>query len=280
MRRRPPGRLRADQRWRIDGRGPSPRAVVGLIRRWWREWSAWLLGAYDGPEGEAPTPSDIQTAATRLTVGGDEPPFPADRYQAAAVPAATTAGRAARGALVRAGMPRDVLDARVGRVVTSQFAVDLEGLDLLGAVEREALVEWSQDGIDLIRAVPRELLDDLPTQIADALTRGERWETLRETIRGRLGVSERHLNLIARDQVAKLNSRVTRAMHERAGVTEYIWRATFDGRTRQSHLDAHGTRVRWDSPGVPGTGFYGTPSHAGQGGQCRCTAEPVVEGFD
>jgi SPP1 gp7 family putative phage head morphogenesis protein len=273
-------RLRADAEdpWRIRGRGPSPRGVIGLIRRWWRSFSRWAwttLGA--GADDDLVDPSAIGDASVRLTLGQDSAPdFPAAAFATAASPIALYAGRQARSALVRAGMPVDVVRRRLGDIPTSPFAVDLDGIDLLGSIEQRALEEWANEGVALIRTVPQEFLTDLPGQIANVVAEGGTWRTLRKQITDRLNVRRRHLELVARDQVAKLNSRVTQQMHQSAGVEEYVWRANMDSRTRKSHRRANGMVVRWDSPGVPGTGFYGEPSHAGRGGQCRCTAEPVV----
>lgn len=165
---------------------------------------------------------------------------------------------------------------RLGRIEGSPFAAGIQGIDLLGTVERRTLETWAQEGVDLIRAVPERLLRDLPRQLADVMEDGATWRTLRDELGKRLDIGRRHLDLIARDQVARLNSHVTESMHRAAGVTEYRWRANLDGRTRDTHAAANGLIVSWDSPGVPGAGFYGEAAHAGRAGQCRCTPEPVV----
>ena len=176
-------------------------------------------------------------------------------------------------------MPAAVERSQLGIVEGSPISLapglELQGLASLGGVEATVLREWAQEGVDLIRAVPRDLLTTLPDELVAAVTEGATWRTLRDRLRERLDIGERHLELIARDQVAKLNSRVTEATHRAAGVTSYMWQANLDERTRESHRAAHGQIVSWDSAGVPGTGFYGEPSHAGRGGQCRCTAAPV-----
>lgn len=270
-------------RWSIVGRGsPSARGYLGSVRQWWRSWVAWALGvAGDAPDDQPVTQQDVLGITVRMTVAQDRAPPPPSEGRIAQVgaPVAMAAGRHERRLLRRAGMPREVERSRLGIVEGSPISLstglELPGLESLGGVEATALREWAQEGVDLIRAVPRDLLSTLPDELAAAVTDGATWRTLRDTLRDRLGVSERHLELIARDQVAKLNSRVTEATHRAAGVTSYVWRANMDERTRDTHRAADGTIVAWDSPGVPGTGFYGEPSHAGRGGQCRCTAEPV-----
>jgi SPP1 gp7 family putative phage head morphogenesis protein len=156
--------------------------------------------------------------------------------------------------------------------------VDLLGVDLVrGGVEQAALDAWAADGVSYIRKVPQERLTNLAKRVSEAVAKGERWETMREDIRAELGVGERHLELIARDQVAKLNGRITQALQEAAGVTSYRWRAARDERVRATHRAVDGQVFTWASGGPPGVAFYGGRAHPGQAGQCRCTAEPVVD---
>lgn len=56
---------------------------------------------------------------------------------------------------------------------------------------------------------------------------------------------------------------------ERAG-THYIWRTRGDGKVRPEHAANNGKIFAWDSP--PSTG------HPGEDYNCRCIAEPYVEG--
>jgi len=52
--------------------------------------------------------------------------------------------------------------------------------------------------------------------------------------------------------------------------THYIWRTVGDGRVRAAHAENEGKIFSWDSP--PPTG------HPGEDYNCRCTAEPYVQG--
>ena len=269
--------LRADQDpWRITDRGPSPRNVIALLRRWWTLYSRQLLAIVNGPPGDVPTSRELTEVQSRLQIA---PPvaMSGKAYARAAVPITARASRQAIAGLLRAGLPPVEVDRRLGVVPTSPFAVDIEGIDLLRSLERDALTQWARDGLGYINAVPTRQLEGLDVLLTEAITQGKTWRTLRRELRGQLAVSRRHLDLIARDQTAKLNGRITQAMHAGAGVRRYRWRANLDERTRASHVAAHGLIVDWASPGVPGTGFYGEPAHAGQAGQCRCTAEPIVE---
>lgn len=263
---------RADARtpWRITERGaPSPRAYIRLVRGWWSRFSDWLFSIPDMEPLEA-----LQALAT----GGPKAPTPADVAKANE-PAASKAIRGARSELVRAGMPQQVLARRLGVVQgPGGVGVDLTGIDIVkGGVEQAALDAWAAEGVAYIRAVPAERLGSLAAKVREAVTGGRRWETLRDDVRAELGIGERHLELIARDQVAKLNGRITQSLQEAAGVSSYRWRAARDGRTRATHRAVDGQVFTWASGGPSGVGFYNTRAHPGQAGQCRCSAEPVIE---
>lgn len=289
--------LRADadeEPWRIRERGaPTPGAAIRLLRGWWRSWTSWALRLFGGGEGRStPTRGEAYDATARLIVGQSSapPPPPPRAWSAVGARAAVTAAEAERRLLVSMGAPPQVMDRlrpppappappRVfgGGLNAAPVEIPIvSGLQVQG-IEGRVLAEWAQEGAQLIRRIPAELLADLPAAIVDAAAQGKTWAALRNVLRAKIGhVGEARLELIARDQTAKLNSRITEALQTEAGVTSYTWRANLDERVRATHRAAHGTVVEWASAGVPGTGFYGRPSHAGRGGQCRCTAEPVV----
>lgn len=108
---------------------------------------------------------------------------------------------------------------------------------------------------------------------------GARVEELADHIRDATGVTESRAALVARDQVLKANSQVTQARHQAAGVTEYVWRTSRDERVRDRHRELDGTRHPYAFPPVVDL-RSGRRAHPGGDYQCRCTAEPVIPGFD
>lgn len=75
--------------------------------------------------------------------------------------------------------------------------------------------------------------------------------------------------LIARDQVEKLNSEITRLRQTDAGVEKYVWRTAGDNRVRDEHAAREGEIFQWKSPPPDG--------HPGEAINCRCFAEPVLD---
>ncbi len=215
-----------------------------------------------------------------MSLAASAPPAaPAARLARAGVPLASASGRIARVALRNAGMPERIEIELLGAAPRAASESVFLGVDLgplIGDAERNSLERWAREAAGYIRSVGEETRQAIAGDMAEAVAEGRSWRSLRETIEQRTGHGRARVELIARDQTAKLNSRITEDLQRQAGVEEYTWRANNDGRTRSVHLQANGTRVRWDSPGYPGAGFYGRPAHAGRGGQCRCTPEPIA----
>ena len=136
--------------------------------------------------------------------------------------------------------------------------------------EVQAAVEaWRVENVRLIRSISDRLLGDVQALVTEAATSGMRVETLRNRLRERFGVSDSRARLIARDQILKANSDLTRARHLEAGITQYVWITSQDERVRPEHRALHGRTFSWDDPPPPG--------HPGQDIQCRCVARPVLD---
>jgi len=135
----------------------------------------------------------------------------------------------------------------------------------------EKLSAFVTGNVSLIKDITDKGIADLSSMLMARVEAGDSNRTIAAAVQERLGVTGRRARFIARDQVAKLNGKLTELRQKEAGVEEYIWRAVKDGATRASHLQNDGKRFRWDSP--PATG------HPGEDYQCRCTAEPVLEEF-
>ena len=135
------------------------------------------------------------------------------------------------------------------------------------------LVErWRDRNVALVRSLlGREL-----SKLERVLERGEglRVEVLQERLEERLGVTRSKAELLARDQVLKLNGELTHHLQVSAGIEEYVWTTGGDERVRESHAALDGTQQRWDTP--PVVSDDGRTGHPGDDFQCRCTAFPVL----
>lgn len=163
-----------------------------------------------------------------------------------------------------------------------QFARQVKaalGIDLTTDPDLRAQMEAFRKGnVALIRSLAARKV----TKVHEILTESggaARVEDIAARIRSEVSTTPAKAALLARDQVLKLNSSVTSARHQAAGITQYVWRTSRDERVREAHRELDGTRQSYAAPPVvnPRTGRRENP---GRDYQCRCTAEPVIEGFD
>ncbi len=142
---------------------------------------------------------------------------------------------------------------------------------------------FRRENLDLITSMARDKVERVARILDDAPN--ARVETIRDRILEEGEVTKRQAALIARDQVLSLNAQVAQARHEAAGITQYIWRTSGDGDVRPDHKALNGKTFRYDEPPVVNAsevrrGRAERREHPGQDYQCRCTAEPVIPGFD
>jgi SPP1 gp7 family putative phage head morphogenesis protein len=278
----------ADARpWKIDRTGaPSPRGYIQLVNRTIRQWRRQVyaaLGLNRASDAEDPKPKtpaeraaeslreqeQARDHARRLQLLRLVPPSPTE-VEAVGKPAARVAMRTARRSVQAAGVPLAEVALRLGVEVPLVLGVDIAAT--LG--EQTALTAWSRAGTDLIRSVGQDLVAGLDAEIADAARRGVLARDLRSLVDDRLGVGARHAQFIARDQIAKLNGKITEATHKAAGITAYKWRASRDQRTRDDHRALDGTIQQWDAPPVVDQ-RTGRTGHPGDDFQCFLADSPV-----
>ncbi len=210
---------------------------------------------------------------------GDVPPFDR-RALGARLNALAQKLIAKRGSMLDTALGK--VGAQVATLTKEQWArqakavmgVDLSEVEpnLTSTMER-----LRKEHVGLIRTMAEDkarrvkaILDDAPNA---------RVETLRAHIMEDTGVTKRQAALIARDQVLSLNSEVTQKRHEAAGVTKYIWRTSGDGDVRPAHKALDGKSFSYDDPPVVDR-KSGRRARPGEDYQCRCTMEPLIEGFD
>jgi len=179
--------------------------------------------------------------------------------------------------------PLDDIAARTSAWTRVQWARQVRaalGVDLpAGDPDMAALfADFRARNVALIRSLAADKVARVHKVLTEAGS-STRVEDIAKALRAETGATASRAALIARDQVLKLNGEVTQARHVAAGVTEYIWRTSRDERVREAHKALDGTRQRYGEPPVvdPRTGRREPP---GRDFQCRCTAEPLIPGFD
>lgn len=71
-----------------------------------------------------------------------------------------------------------------------------------------------------------------------------------------------------------------RLQHLATGITQYIWRTSGDSSVQPAHQLLEGKRFKYADPPPVVDPTTGARAHPGEAKGCRCTAEPIIEGFD
>ena len=163
----------------------------------------------------------------------------------------------------------------------------LLGIDLrAGDPAMQRLIDtWRDRNVGLIEtglraneASPRlrpSLLQDVSQVVEDAHRQGLRVEVLAHDLRERFGVSDSRAELIARDQILKLNGQIVKQQQMSVGIRRYRWSTSRDARVRERHQELEGTIQSWDTPPEVAPGRH---EHPGGDYQCRCAAVPILPG--
>ncbi len=130
-----------------------------------------------------------------------------------------------------------------------------------------------RENVQLIKTLSDRHFASLESQVLSAITQGKRVEDIEAVIDERFGSMESNAELIARDQVGKINGQLTEITYVGLGLGRYRWRGVGDERERSSHLKLEGETFSWDDPPI----VDGEAVHPGEAIQCRCFAEPVME---
>jgi len=131
---------------------------------------------------------------------------------------------------------------------------------------KTAIKTATKENVRLIKSIPSKYFDDVERAINEGVMKGQGLNKIKENLLQAGAKSSSKASLIARDQVGKVMSRVTRERQTQAGVKHYIWTTVGDGRVRPSHQSFAGNRYSWKEGSPEG--------HPGEPIQCRCIALP------
>lgn len=149
------------------------------------------------------------------------------------------------------------------------------GIDLGAVVRQEDLGDYlaaaALRNASLIKGLADDTVKRVQTTVTNAVINGRSAADLKKELTRQFQIEDGRARLIARDQVAKLNSDLNRIRHQQAGVTEYTWRTSADERVRPRHRDLEGKVYKY---GEPTGAEEGLPP--GQPIQCRCIAQAIV----
>lgn len=151
---------------------------------------------------------------------------------------------------------------------------------------------WSHQQAQYVTELQTDALDRLAKIVAKEVREGTDVKTIAKIIQQQIDVTSNKAMLIARTEVARLNSTIAQSAMQRAGSTSYVWRTAEDervrgdpsglypdptktGRPASNHYVLDGQTFRFDDPPVIDvSGITGPP---GSIWNCRCVALPVFD---
>lgn len=139
--------------------------------------------------------------------------------------------------------------------------------------QKTAQAVWVQENLNLIRSIKSQTLEKIRYQMGDMILNAQgkqlRTAELSEMIQSVAQNNKNRAELIARDQIGKLNGRLTQLRQTSAGISRYTWSTSNDERVRPAHAAREGKIFEWAHP--PSDGNPGYPI------RCRCVGIPVID---
>ena len=139
-----------------------------------------------------------------------------------------------------------------------------------------------EENASLIKTLPTDVAKKVTKDISDMALKGMRASEIANVIREQTDKHSRaSAKLIARTEVSKTTTALTKARCDNLDLHWYVWRTAEDGdRVRKSHRIMEGVLVNWNEPPSP-EALAGEKSvgnyHAGNIWNCRCYPEPLIE---
>lgn len=165
---------------------------------------------------------------------------------------------------------KDTVDERLRNEIRRSVGIDIKPAMLDDAHVTPSLNSAVKDNVKLITSIPNEYLDRVEKHLVEAVVAGKRHEELARLVHNIGQSTYRRAEIIARDQVSKMNSSFNRIRQQSVGIEKYVWSTSNDERVRPEHVENNGKTFRWAEPPEE-TG------HPGEDIMCRCVALPVFD---
>lgn len=155
------------------------------------------------------------------------------------------------------------------------------------AVSVQAVQAWAQANQSLVKSLEGDAINRLNAIVSDGVQNGNSWQYIQKKIQALSDEMPREkAQLLAIDQIGKLNSALERSAHLDAGIQYYVWQITGDSKVRESHALMAGLVCDWNDATVysddGGKNWKKRTAsmpkgHPGQDIRCRCTAAPFFD---
>ena len=162
----------------------------------------------------------------------------------------------------------ELSDGQLSAMIQQRTGIDFSGL-MSDSVLKEAIDEAVAANVALINSIPQQYFDRIEQAVMASMQAGTLNDDLADELKKIKGMTDNRAKLIARDQLGKINSRLSQVRQQSLGITHYYWSTSHDERVRDRHRRWDGDLIAWDSPTIDG--------HPGQAINCRCTAIPDLD---
>ncbi|MCX5516222.1 phage head morphogenesis protein [Kaistia algarum] len=152
----------------------------------------------------------------------------------------------------------------IGRLLRAEIGQSEVGRAMRAALDRQTA---------LITSLPTEAADRVRKLTLEGITTGRRATDIADEIMRTGEVTKSRATLIARTEVSRTATELTKARAESIGSTQFIWRTVGDSDVRPTHRVLNGKAFRWDDPPECDPGHHALP---GAIWNCRCWAEPII----
>ena len=136
-------------------------------------------------------------------------------------------------------------------------------------ISKKMSKKFVDENISLIKSLDKRFFDDIEAVISESVKIGRSTKATAKLLQERYHVSKSRAELIAVDQISKLNGLITQQKQQEIGIKKYEWGTAGDERVRPTHRQNDGKTFSWSKP--PKTG------HPGQDIRCRCVALPIFD---
>jgi SPP1 gp7 family putative phage head morphogenesis protein len=127
----------------------------------------------------------------------------------------------------------------IGRQISSGFDNQLVDATIQAMIREK---------VALIKNIPHDSGERIYRIVRVGLSEGKRAETVAKELMTTEGFAENRANLIARTEISKATTEITKVRAVGYDSPGYIWRTSHDGAVRPSHAEMEGRFVEWDKP--------------------------------
>lgn len=132
--------------------------------------------------------------------------------------------------------------------------------------------EIMKQNVLLIKSIPLQAAQRVHKLVQENMMQSARSSEIAKKIMETESVTRSRATLIARTEISKASTALTRSRASHVGSEGYLWRTAGDLIVRTSHRKMSNKFVKWEEPPT----LDKMTGHAGEFPNCRCYCEPVI----